>query len=81
MVSSTKNTSSFDSKTNLLRTVLSNHCLWDKGRFAPPRKASCPGYGARRPLKCNKLNELLLLYIASFCGLIVIFVKNGMSTP
>ena len=40
--------------TNFLTTVLSSHCMWDKGRFASPKKASCPGYGARRPLKCKK---------------------------
>ena len=27
-----------DSKTNFLRTGLSSHCLWDKGRFDPPPK-------------------------------------------
>ena len=43
----TKNTSEFDSKSNFLRIVLSSHCLWDKGRFAPPKKAYCPGYGIK----------------------------------
>ena len=50
----TKNTSEFDSKSNFLRIVLSSHCLWDKGRFAPPKKASCPGYGTRLTIKWKK---------------------------
>ena len=70
----TKNTSAFDSKSNFLRIVLSSHCLWDKGRFAQPKKASCPGYGASRPLKWKKIVELFLPYIASFCGFIVILL-------
>ena len=59
----------FRSKSNFLRIVLSSHCLWDKGPFAPPKKASCPGYGARRPLKWKEIVKLFLPYIASFCGL------------
>ena len=50
-LSNTKNTSAFDSKSNFLRIGLSSHCLSDKGLFAPLKKASCSGYGARRPLK------------------------------
>ena len=50
----TKNTSEFDSKSNFLMIVLSSHCLWDKGRFAPRKKASCPGYGTRRPIKWKR---------------------------
>ena len=65
----TKNTSAFGPKSNFLRIMLSSHCLWDKGRFAPSKKASCPGYGARRPLKWKKIVELFLPYIASFSGL------------
>ena len=41
-LSNTKNTSAFDSKSNFLRIGLSKYsqCLWDKGRFALPTKAS-----------------------------------------
>ena len=70
----TRNTSPFDFKTYFLRTWFSSHCLWDKGRFAPPKKASCPGYGARRPLKCKIIIQLLLPYITSYSGFIVIFL-------
>ena len=63
----TKNTSTFGSKSNFLRIVLNSHCLWDKGRFALPKKASCPGYGARRPLKWKKNSRVISA--VSFCGL------------
>ena len=33
---------SFDSITNFLRIVSSSHCLWDKGRFAKPKKGVLP---------------------------------------
>ena len=53
-LSKTKKTSALDSKSNFLRVGLSIHCLLDKGRFAPSKKASCLGYGTRRPLKWKK---------------------------
>ena len=70
----TKNASAFDSKSNFLRIVLGSHCLWDKGRFAPSKKASCPGYVARRPHTWGKIVVLFLPYIALFCGFIVILL-------
>ena len=45
-----------------------------KGVFTPLKKASCPGYGARRPLKWKNKNRVILPYIASFCGFIVILL-------
>ena len=71
--SNTKNTSAFDSKSNFLRIVLSSHCLWDKGRFAPPKKASCPGYGARRPLKWNKKNYNMILSCYNYGRVTIIY--------
>ena len=68
-VLNTKNISVFDSEIGL-----SSHCLCDKGSFARPKKASWPGYGARRPLIWKKIIELFLSYIASFCGFIVILL-------
>ena len=41
----TKNTFSFDSETNFLRTGLSSHCLWNKGRFAHPNWRLTPAIG------------------------------------
>ena len=55
-LSNAKNPPSFDSNINCLMTRLSCHCLWDKGPFAANKKASCPGYGTRRPLKIIVLN-------------------------
>ena len=70
------NISAFDSKRNFLRIGLSSHCLWDKGRFAPPKKASCPGNGTRRPSKWKKRIELILPYIISFCGLMSFYYRT-----
>ena len=50
----TKNTSAFDSKSNFLRIELSSHCLWNKGRFAPLKKASCPCYAGKTSTQMEK---------------------------
>ena len=76
----TKNTSAFDSISNFLRIVLSSHRFGTKGVLPRPKKVSCPGYGASRLFKWKKIVELFLPYIASFCGFIVILLKNDIST-
>ena len=48
--------------------------------FCPTQKGVLPRLWGKTPTQMEKIIELFLPYIASFCGFIVISLKNDMST-